>query len=346
MQSSRNDGNKKPHAEEWKQILASYSIIACSPSMKTLFDRIDMVASSNATVLLVGETGVGKELVAEYIHRSSPRAQKSFVKVGLATLPPELLESELFGHEAGAFTHAVSGKKGLFELAHTGTILLDDIDDFPRHCQVKLLRVLEEREIMHIGGIKPIPIDTRVICATKVDLKQLVDRGMFRSDLYYRINVMPIVIPPLRERQEDISLLLEHFLKRYSAESALKISPAAIEILQRYTWPGNVRELRNVAQRLALLCKRTVDVGDLPRDICSESSVHNMLRNCAHCFTNGDISLEELLSCLEYNLLMRALHEAGGNRAQAARALHMKLSTFRDRLQKFGIRIDASSDSN
>jgi DNA-binding NtrC family response regulator len=324
----------------WISEFRGHSIIAASESMHALYLRIQAIASSSASILIVGETGVGKELIAEYIHRASPRAHHPFIKVGLATLPPELLESELFGHEAGAYTHALREKKGLFELAHRGTILLDDIDDFPRHLQVKLLRVLEEGELMHVGGTKRIPIDTRVICATKVRLKELVERGAFRSDLYYRINVVPITIPPLRERRADIPVLIEHFLHRYAPDSDVFIDEEAARRLQLYTWPGNVRELRNVVQRLALFSRGRVRSTDLPNEISEEAGFRRMLSRCAHCFNDGHLPLDELLSCLEYNLILQALRESRGNRAEAARTLGLKLSTLRDRLEKYHIDAD------
>lgn len=302
--------------------------------MRAIYERIDMIAQTSATVLITGETGVGKELIAEYIHRTSPRSHQPFIKVGLAALPPELLESELFGHEKGAFTNAFTSKRGLFELADNGSILLDDIDDFPVHLQVKLLRVLEAHEIMRIGGTRSIPIDVRVLCATKVDLQNLVARGLFRSDLFYRINVMPITIPPLRERTEDVTQLIDHFLQRYSHDAELELRPEAMERLIAYSWPGNIRELRNVMQRIALTCHGAVHVADLPAEIRDQHPVHSALKNCARCFVEGDMSLDELLHCLEYNMLLRALREHGGNRTHAAQMLRMSLSTFRDRLKK------------
>ncbi len=318
----------------WTKDLLAHSIVARSATMRTIYERIDMIAQTAATVLITGETGVGKELIAEYVHRTSPRSHRPFIKVALAALPPELLESELFGHEKGAFTNAFSSKRGLFELADTGTILLDDIDDFPLHLQVKLLRVLEGREIMRIGGTRSIPINVRVLCATKVDLRDLVHRGLFRSDLFYRINVMPITIPPLRERPEDVSLLIDHFLGRYSLDGDLSLSEEALERLTTYSWPGNIRELRNVVQRIALTCRGTVLVADLPAEIRDQSPVHHVLKNCARCFAEGEMSLDELLRCLEYNMLLRSLREHGGNRTHAAKMLRMSLSTFRDRLKK------------
>ena len=205
----------------------SIALIASTDSMREILARVETIARSDSSVLLIGETGVGKELFAEFIHRASPRSQQPFVKVGLSALPHELLESELFGHERGAFTSASSEKKGLFELANTGSIFLDDIDDFPLALQSKLLRVLESQELMRVGGGTPIAVDVRLITATKVDLRELVDSGRFRSDLYYRINVVPVTIPPLRERPGDILPLAEFFLKRYAPQRSFSFPPDA-----------------------------------------------------------------------------------------------------------------------
>ncbi len=319
------------------QTLTSLAVIAQSKTMMSIFEQIDQISRSDGTVLLIGETGVGKELIAEYIHRTSERSERPFIKVGLSALPPELLESELFGHEKGAYTSASTEKKGLFQLADTGSIFLDDIDDFPLPLQSKLLRILESRELMRVGGITSIPIDTRVICATKVDLKHLVEAGRFRSDLYYRINVVPITIPALRERREDIPLLVEHFLKRYAPENSVTISDDAITCLTTYEWPGNVRELRNVVQRIALFAKDTVHCKDLPPEISQANTVGQLLKACYRCFTEDQMSMDQVLACLELNLLKDSLKKSGGNRSQAAKMLKMSLSTFRDKLKKYDL---------
>ncbi len=312
-------------------------LIAQSAAMRSVLSRIDTIASSDSSILLIGETGVGKELVAEYVHRTSGRNQKPFVKVGLSALPPELLESELFGHERGAYTSAASDKKGLFELATTGSIFLDDIDDFPIALQAKLLRVLESRELMHVGGTTAIPIDVRLITATKVDLKELVNRGLFRSDLYYRINVVPIVIPPLRERREDIPPLLDYFLGRYLAGRTISISPEAVRALANYSWPGNVRELRNVMQRVALFASTDIQPKDLPPEVREDDPLGAVMRACNRCFAEDKMTFDEVVSCLEANLLRHALQQSEGNRSKAARTLGMNLSTLRDKLKKYDL---------
>ncbi|MBL0175850.1 MAG: sigma-54-dependent Fis family transcriptional regulator [Ignavibacteria bacterium] len=321
-----------------------HAFLAESPRMLRAFERADTIAPSESAVLLVGETGVGKEVMAEYIHRHSGRSQRPFVKVGLATLPPELLESEIFGHERGAYTSAVADKKGLFELAHKGTIFLDDIDDFPLNLQPKLLRVLEAGEVQRVGSTTPIAIDIRVICATKVDLKDMVERGAFRSDLYYRINVVPIRIPPLRERREDIPLLLRSFLDRYAPDRPLPLTEEAMRVLRGYSWPGNVRELRNTSQRIALFARDRIDVSDLPEEIREENPATIAFKSCLHCFSEHGTSLEHMVNCLEYNMLKQALAHAHGNRTKAAKYLKTSLSTFRDKLKKYNLESESPAD--
>jgi transcriptional regulator with GAF, ATPase, and Fis domain len=313
------------------------ALIAHSRLMQAILDRLGRISMSDSSVLLVGETGVGKELFAEYIHRLSPRAQAPFVKVGLSALPPELLESELFGHERGAFTSASSEKKGLFELADTGSLFLDDIDDFPLALQPKLLRVLESRELMRVGGSVAIPIDVRLVTATKVDLKDLVSRGLFRADLYYRINVVPVIIPPLRERREDIPLLIEHFLRRYAQGRTISLSPEALHALVTYAWPGNVRELRNIVQRIALFAGETISVDELPAEMRDHHPIDQFVRACDRCFSEEKMTFDQVVSCLEINLLNKALREAGGNRTRAAQLLNLSPSTFRDKLKKHNL---------
>jgi DNA-binding NtrC family response regulator len=321
---------------------STLALIAKSDVMRGILERIDRVAHSDSSVLLIGETGVGKELVAEYVHRTSKRSEMPFVKIGLSALPPELLESELFGHEKGAFTSASNEKKGLFELAHTGSIFLDDIDDFPIALQSKLLRVLESHELMRVGGTNPISVDVRLICASKVDLRELVRHDRFRSDLYYRINVVPIIIPPLRERRQDIPFLVDHFMKRYSQHIPIEISKESMNVLTNYAWPGNIRELRNVVQRIALFAGSEVKISDLPAEIRDENPLDAIARACGRCFVDGTMSFDEVVNCIEVNLLRQALSQTEGNRSQAAKMLRMSLSTFRDKLKKYNL--DQSKD--
>lgn len=305
--------------------------------MKEILQKLDQVIDSDSSILLIGETGVGKELFAEYIHRKSKRSLNPFVKVGLSAIPAELLESELFGHEKGAFTSASNERKGLFEIANTGSIFLDDIDDFPIALQSKLLRVLESKEIMRIGSSTTIPVDVRLITASKIDLKELVEAGKFRLDLYYRINVIPIYIPPLRDRPEDIPLLLNHYLKHYAPEKDIKISNDALKLLIHYTWPGNVRELKNLAQRLAIFVNEIIEPKDLPVEIQNENPIQLIVKACKHCFIGDGLDFNQVVSCLEINLLREALKNSNGNQSQAAKLLGLSLSTFRDKLKKYQI---------
>jgi DNA-binding NtrC family response regulator len=319
------------------ELRASIAVVTRSERMRAILSRIDTIAQSDTSVLLVGETGVGKELFADYIHRTSPRATRPLIKIALSAMPHDLLESELFGHERGAFTSAHAEKPGLFELAHTGTLFLDDIDDVPPAVQAKLLRVLESRQVMRVGGTSTLPIDVRLISASKVDLKELVSRQLFRADLYYRINVCPVDIPPLRERREDIVLVMQHFLKRFVPARTFAISAAAERLLLAYHWPGNVRELRNVAQQIALFANGTVEPEHLPAELREGHPVELLVRACARCLVDASLSYNEVVVCLETNLLRQALAESGGNRTQAAKMLGLSLSTLRDKLKKFGL---------
>lgn len=312
----------------------STSLITQDPTMLDLVSRIHKVADSNSSILLIGETGVGKEVFADYIHRLSNRGHNPFVKIGLAALPHDLLESELFGFEKGSFTNADHQKKGMFELAHTGSIFLDDIDDTPLKTQAKLLRVLESKEVRHIGGTQSIPVDVRLVCASKLEIKDLVEQSIFRQDLYYRINIVQIRIPPLRERINDIPLLIDHFLKRFEKKQNLTISKEALEHLKGYHWPGNVRELRNVIQRASLFADKVIEVSDLPDDYLHIDPVKNLVNACYSCFSNGSTPFATVMQCVESRLLKEALAKSNGNQSEAARVLGMKLSTFRDKIKK------------
>jgi DNA-binding NtrC family response regulator len=315
----------------------SLVVVTRSERMRTILARVQTIAASDTSVLIVGETGVGKELFADYIHRNSPRRECPFVKISLSAMPHDLLESELFGHERGAFTNAIAEKRGLFEIAHTGTFFLDDIDDVAPSVQVKLLRVLETGQVMRVGGSSPIAVDVRLITASKVDLDQLVARNMFRADLFYRINVCPVQIPPLRERREDVPLLAEHFLGRFAPSKTLTLTSDARDALCHYDWPGNVRELRNAMQQAALFAEREIRLADLPSEIAGHAHVERLVKACGRCIIDGRMSYTEVVACLETNLLREALAGAGGNRSQAAKALGLSLSTLRDKLHKYGL---------
>lgn len=330
-------------------------IITKDPALQEILSRVETIARSNCTVLLVGETGVGKELFADFIHHSSDRAGRPFIKVESAAFPHELLESELFGFEKGAFTSAFNTKKGLFELANAGTLFLDDIDDFPVHLQAKLLRALEAREVLRLGGTKPIPVDIRLIAATKVDLVELVKHGSFRSDLYYRLNEVPVRIPPLRQRRQDIPLLAAAFLQRFAENRELMLAEDAQCALVAHSWPGNVRELRNVMRRVAILAEEeAIHARDLPPEVTAKPAF-GLAQSWIQCLMNehassddmasayseaackAALSFSEVVGRVEKNLLRFALREADGNQAKAARMLKMNPSTFRDRLKKHGL---------
>ena len=317
--------------------LQSVSLITQNPRMLNLIERINKVADSNSSILIIGETGVGKEVFADYIHRLSNRGLNPFVKIGLAALPAELMESELFGFEKGSFTNADHSKKGMFEVADTGSIFLDDIDDTPLNIQAKLLRVLESNEVRHIGGTKAIPVNTRLISASKVEIKDLVEAKIFRQDLYYRINIVQLRIPPLRERKEDIPLLIEFFLKRFKQEKNLVMSKEVMQVLMDYNWPGNVRELRNVIQRASLFAEETIKISDLPDDFAKFSDSEKLINACHRCFVSGEMNMKEVVECLEKKILSEAIIDANGNQSEAARSLGLKLSTLRDNMKKFEI---------
>lgn len=312
-------------------------IITQNDEMRGILRQVQTVAQTDSSVLLVGETGVGKELFADLIHRCSARAEKPLVKLELAALPPDLLESELFGHERGAFTGAFSSKKGLFESANGGTLFLDDIDDFPIQLQPKLLRALEAREILRLGATASVSVDIRLVAATKLQLTDLVKRGLFRRDLYYRIAEVPIEIPPLRQRRDDVGLLTTVFLQRFATKGSLIVAEDGLRALESYCWPGNIRELRNVVRRLAILSESGGEIHerDLPPEIRSGTALDFVAQSCTQCLVNQGLSLEEVINCVETNLIRHALGEAGNNRVRAARLLKMNPSTLRDKLRKY-----------
>ncbi len=315
----------------------SISLITQNEEMQRQIRRIDKVVDSATSILLIGETGVGKEIFADYIHHLSDRGQNSFVKISLAAMPAELLESELFGFDKGSFTNADHEKKGLFEIANGGTLFLDDIDDTPLNIQAKLLRVLESHQIRHIGGSTYLPVDVRLICASKVELKDLIEKRLFRQDLFYRINTVEIRIPPLRDRKEDIPLLIDHFVKHYAPKKDLSIHSGTLSLLMEYHWPGNVRELRNVIQRAALFADNEIKISDLPDELTGFSPLDQIVKACSLCFTREGMPYNDVISCVESRLLSEAISQADGNQSKAAQLLGMKLSTFRDKVQKYNL---------
>ena len=323
-----------------QEITKRYSfgnIVGKSKKMRDVYELIETVAPCDATTLIVGESGTGKELIANAIHYNSPRKDKPFIKFSCAALAETLLESELFGHERGAFTGAIKERKGRFELANSGSIFLDDIDDIPLSMQSKLLRVLQEKEIERVGGTKTIKTDIRIICATKVDLLKLAKQGKFREDLYYRLNIVPINLPPLRERKEDIPILVEYLLNKYSSKGEKKtFCPEAMRLLINYDWPGNVRELENVVERIVTLTRsndiRLEDLPDFlmasPEKLCDRHLI-DIMEEAA--------SFEDMIKDMEIRLLTLALEKASGNKSEAARILKMKRETLRDKVEKYRI---------
>ncbi len=314
------------------------SIIGTGPKMQDILAAVMRVAPTRTTVLLCGESGVGKDLIARAIHFHSPRAEQPFVKINCTAIPENLMESELFGYEKGAFTGAAASRPGKFEQADKGTVFLDEIGDVPPSVQVKLLRVLQDRDFERLGSNRTRQIDVRVIAATNVDLRRALEEGSFREDLYYRLNVFPITIPPLRERREDIPLLAERFLRRFAAETGSRvreISPEAMRSLVEYDWPGNVRELENVIERSLLYADGTVL---LPEHIRLDHAPRRMSNGASGAAaTNGFLPEGLTLDQYEQQLIREALRRAGGNKSQAARLLGLSRNALRYRLSQMGI---------
>ncbi len=309
------------------------NIVGRSPAMQEIFASVMRVAPSRATVLLAGESGVGKDLIARAIHFHSPRRDKPFVKINCTALPENLMESELFGYEKGAFTGANVSKPGKFEQADTGTVMLDEIGDVPGNIQVKLLRVLQEREVERLGSNKTLHIDVRVIAATNRDLRVALEDGTFREDLYYRLNVVPIEIPPLRERKEDIPYLVRYFVDKLGRENGgdvREITDAAVEKLMQYSWPGNVREIENVIERsIVMTTGEKLDADNIRLDMNLRPRAHG----------GGEMGLPEGMSLDQYEqeLIRNALKQANNNKSQAARILGLTRNSLRYRLTQMGI---------
>jgi len=323
-------------------------IIGRSDVMQEVFRLVEQVAPARSTVLITGESGTGKELIAKAIHESSPRATRPFVTVNSSNIPSELLESELFGHTRGAFTGAVAAKKGLFEVADGGSIFLDEIGDIPPETQVRLLRVIQEREFTPLGDTAPRRVDVRIIAATNIDLKDAVRQGTFREDLYYRLSVVPIELPPLRDRREDILPLAQHFTRKYNEENgrtvAEQIAPDVLALLESYSWPGNVRELENAIERAVVIapgdditqeCLRP-EISD-PQSIVTSS--HDGASNAAvHDIARG-VNFYEEVRRFEVDLIRRALEQTGGHQSRAARLLGMNATTLNSKIKTYNINL-------
>jgi two-component system response regulator AtoC len=310
------------------------TLVGRHPEMVRIYERIAQVAETSATVLITGESGTGKELIARAIHRQSPRRERPFVAVNLAAIPETLLESELFGHEKGAFTGAYQKKLGKFELAHSGTLFLDEVGALRVDLQAKLLRVLQEREIERVGGTRSLKVDVRIIAATNVNLRQAVRERAFREDLYYRLNVVPIAVSPLRERRDDIPRLVEHFVLKYSREfgkAVRGVSPGALPILLEYDWPGNVRELENIIERsVALATGPVIHLRDLPLDLA--------LPDAGGRSEESALSLREARDRFERQFILRVLEGMEWNQSRAARVLGLHRNTLTGKLAAWGLR--------
>ena len=332
VRALRDENRELKEALNWRYELDN--IVGRSQAMREIFSTIERVAGTRATVLLCGESGVGKDMIARAIHHLSPRHDRPFVKINCTAIPENLMESELFGYEKGAFTGANTSKPGKFEQADTGTVFLDEIGDVPPSIQVKLLRVLQEREFERLGSNKTRHIDVRVLAATNVDLRAALEQGRFREDLYYRLNVLPINIPPLRERKEDIPFLAEHFVSKLAKDAGSpveSISDGAIEKLLEYYWPGNVRELENVIERSVVLSgSKRLEAADVKLDTAPRA------RPAA---AGADAFLPEgaTLDDYEQSLIREALKRANGNKSQAARLLGLTRNAFRYRLAQMGL---------
>jgi DNA-binding NtrC family response regulator len=312
-------------------------IIGKSEPMLKIFDLVAQVAPSRSTVLLQGESGTGKELIAKAIHLNSQRRDRPFVPVNTGSMPPDLLESTLFGHVKGAFTSAIASKKGLFEVADKGTLFLDEIGTMSLDTQSKILRVLQDRKFMHLGGIHELQVDVRIIAATNVDLRQLVREGKFREDLFYRLNVITIDLPPLRQRKEDIPLLVEHFLHKYSQENerdARRITPEALRPLVAYSWPGNVRELENVVER-AVVLSSGIEIGSelLPDHMVGRGSTMPVMEH------RPDASLFDILEDCERRIITDMLEKCNWNQTEAAERFRVPLSTLNQKIKRLNIEI-------
>ena len=312
------------------------SLIGRDSAMQQLFQTLEMVAPMNSTVLIQGETGTGKELVARTIHHHSPRADQRFVAFNAAAIPEGLVEAELFGHVKGAFTGAVSSRVGRFELAHRGTLFIDEVSSMPLPLQAKLLRALQEREVERVGDSKPMKLDIRVVAATNADLRKLVKDGTFREDLFYRLSVIPVTIPPLRARRGDVPLLAQHMIKKSCRENNISQKPLtqeALRMLMAYHWPGNVRQFENAMEHAVAMSLTSTDIGPeaLPDEIRRPTETGF---NTAIAIPDEGIDFSSIVSKLERDLIMRCLEKTGGNKRQAARLLNLSRTTFIDKLQR------------
>jgi Nif-specific regulatory protein len=323
-------------------------LIGNSSLMKDVYELIEKISDTDSTILITGESGTGKELVAKILHYNSSRSQAPFVPLNCAAIPKDLLESELFGHEKGAFTGALNTRIGRFELAHNGTLFLDEIGELAPSLQVKLLRVLQEKEFERVGGVKIIKINVRILVATNKDLEKAIREGTFREDLYYRLNVIPLNLPPLREKTDDIPLLVNYFVQEFAKKrrrEPLTFSTEAIRYLMRYRWPGNVRELENLIERLTILTsKDTVTASDLPEKFYqttdSQPTDDTHARQIIDFnFPEGGIDINSVVRNIERNLILKALEKTGGVKNRAAKLLGLNRTTLIEKMKKMKIEI-------
>src|SRR5437868_12197783 len=324
-----------------KQRYNFQNIVGKSEIMLRVFDLVAQVAPSRSTVLVQGESGTGKELIAKAIHMNSPRKDRAFVPVNTGSMPADLLESTLFGHVKGAFTSAVASKKGLFEVADRGTLFLDEIGTMSMETQAKILRVLQDRKFMHLGGVSEIQVDVRIIAATNVDLKAAVKEGRFRDDLYYRLNVITVDLPPLRERKEDIPLLVENFIQKFAQENnkpVKQITPEAMRPLMDYEWRGNVRELENVIERAVVLCPaHSIGVDLLPDEVLGRTSGSQVFQHRA------DASLSDIMQDCVRRIVIDMVERCEWNQTEAANRFHVPLSTLNQKIKRLNIEIRRKS---
>ena len=336
-----------------KQRYAFPNIIGKSERVVRMLDLVAQVSPSRSTILITGETGTGKELVAKAIHANSPRADRMFVAVNSGSLPPDLLESTLFGHVKGAFTSAIQSKKGYFEVADGGTIFFDEIGTIGPETQIKLLRVFEEREFTPLGSTEPIKVDVRILAATNADLRELVKQGKFREDLFYRLNVIQIGLPALRERREDIPLLVDHFFTQYcldnkkfldsTGRSVLRFQPDAMQVLMEHNWPGNVRELENVIERAVVLASDAeVPLDVLPDSLLQANGVR--LHRGDGAALAADASLFEIVNDFERRVIIERLEQCSWSQTEAAESLRVPLSTLNQKIKRLDIKIRKKSE--
>lgn len=331
-------GSMRPSPEERADVPGL--LIGLSPAMQEVYKLVGKVSMSRATVLIQGESGTGKELIAKAIHANSPRADKPLISVNCGAIPEKLLESELFGYERGAFTGAVGRKQGLFEVADGGTLFLDEVGELTLPLQVKLLRVLQERTLVRLGGVESIPVDVRIIAATNRDLRERMQKELFREDLYYRLNVVPIKMPPLRERKEDIPLLIRHFLAKFSRETGKEgcyLSPAAVELLHAYDWPGNVRQLENTIERAVVLASGPAILPEHVQVHMEESSQTIESPSDKQGIRYEDRPMKDIIQEVEKEAITRALHREKGNRLRTAKRLGISRSALLYKMEMYGI---------